>query len=95
MQVDIWFVQVFQNSFIKKHQADLYSDLGCTRIRISNSQQKKEFEEKEKVYTKANKKLQVDITELESKDVYLIAENAYSVTIMAKLKSLYYLNKSK
>ena len=56
---------------------------------------KKKFEKKEKVYTKANKKLQVDITELKDKNTYLITENTCLMAKLTKLKSLYYLNKSK
>ena len=54
----------------------------------------KEFKEKKNVYIEANKKLQVDITELEDKNSHLIAENAYLIAEVAKLRSLCYLNES-
>ena len=41
---------------------------------VYNEQER--FKKKEKVYIEANEKLQVDIIELESKNIHLIAENA-------------------
>ena len=53
---------------------------------------KNSLKRKKRLY-KINEKLQVDITKLKGKNIYLIAENAYLVAKVIKLKSLYYLNK--
>ena len=53
------------------------------------------FEKKKKIYTEANKKLQVDITELEGKNIHLIFENACLVAEVTKIKDLCYLNESR
>ena len=82
-------------AYLKVNAWQIYNSINIKQNHVFCVYDKQEeFEEKEKVYTEANKKLQVDITKLEGKNSHLIAENTRLVAEVAKLKGLCYLNES-